>query len=84
VFEELAQRMQRYFLRQETSHRARSYLRGLLSSVERKNGWQIAEVVGAPTPYGVQHLLDRAKWDMNGMRDANRSCLAYDDPIEYS
>ena len=32
-------------------------LRGLLSPVERKNGWQLAERAGDATPYGVQRLL---------------------------
>src|SRR2546422_4590007 len=38
-------------------------VRGLLSPIERKNGWQLAEVNGETTPYGVQHLLGRAIWD---------------------
>jgi len=50
-----------------------SYLRGLLSPVERKNGWRIAEEIGAVTPYGVQYLLDRAKWDEDAVRDALRT-----------
>ena len=35
-------------------------LAGLLSGVERKNGWQLAEVNGATDPYGIQYLLNRA------------------------
>ena len=46
-----------------------AYRRGLRSSVERKNGWQIAEVNGDDTPYGVQHLLGRAVWDAEAVRD---------------
>jgi SRSO17 transposase len=41
----------------------------LLSPVERKNGWQLAEVNGDDTPYGVQHLLGRAVWDAEAVRD---------------
>jgi len=37
--------------------------------VERKNGWQLAEVNGDATPYGVQHLLGRAQWDADALRD---------------
>ena len=37
--------------------RALAYLRGLLSPVEHKNGWQLAEQVGDATPDGVQRLL---------------------------
>ena len=43
------------FVRREARRRAWAYLRGLLSPVERKNGWHIAEVNGDTTPYGVQH-----------------------------
>ena len=44
------------FPRWDARCRAGAYLRGLLSPVERKNGWQLAEVNGDETPYGVQHL----------------------------
>lgn len=57
------------FARSEVRGRAQSYLRGLLSGVERKNGWQLAEAVGDATPYGLQHLLGRANWDADGLRD---------------
>ncbi len=40
-----------------------------MSPVERKNGWQVAEAMGEATPYAMQHLLDRAKWDCEGVRD---------------
>ncbi len=52
------------------------YLRVLLSPVERKNGWQVAEEAGEATPYGMQHLLDRAKWDPDGVRDELRSYVS--------
>jgi SRSO17 transposase len=45
------------------------YIRGLLSATERKNGWQLAEHLGDPTPDGVQHLLARADWDADAVRD---------------
>src|SRR5919109_3848950 len=57
------------FARWDARRRAGAYLRGLLSPVERKNGWQVAEVNGDATPYGVQHLLGRAKWDADAVRD---------------
>lgn len=37
--------------------------------MERKNGWQLAEAVEHSTPYSLQHLLDRAPWDANAVRD---------------
>jgi len=54
----------------------RTYLRVLLSPVERKNGWQVAEEAGEATPYAMQHLLDRAKWDPDGVRDELRSYVS--------
>lgn len=47
----------------------RAYLEGLLSSVERKNGWQLAERAGEARPYGMQCLLAGAKWDAGAVRD---------------
>ena len=51
------QRIGAQFSRWDARRRARAYLRGLLSPVKRKNGWQLAEVNGDATPYGVPHLL---------------------------
>ena len=48
----------------------------MLSAVERKNGWQLAEASEHATPYGVQHLLDRAPWDADAVRDDLREYLA--------
>jgi hypothetical protein len=57
------------FARSEVRDRARDYLRGLLSATQRKNGWQLAEVVRNATPYGLQHLLGRATWEADLVRD---------------
>ena len=57
------------FRRPEPRRRALAYLRGLLSSVERKNGWQLAEQAGDATPYGVQRLLYNYRWDADLVRD---------------
>ena len=48
------------FGRREMQERALDYLIGLLSPVERKNGWQLAEAAAHRSPYSVQHLLERA------------------------
>ena len=65
---EVERRIMPHFPRREARRRVWAYLRGLLSPVERKNGWQIAEVVGDATPYGLQHLLGRAQWDAEEVR----------------
>ena len=57
------------FRRPEPRRRALDYLRGLLSPVERKNGWQLAEQAGDATPYGVQRLLSTYVWDADLVRD---------------
>jgi SRSO17 transposase len=66
--DEIAQRIGPRFPRAEPRQRARAYLQGLLSPVERKNGWQLAEQAGDRRPYGVQHLLGRATWDADAVR----------------
>jgi SRSO17 transposase len=62
-------RIGRHFARREPRRRAVEYLRGLLGDAERKNGWQLAEFAGDAAPYGVQHLLARADWDADAVRD---------------
>jgi len=69
----VAARIGRRFARAEARRRAQTYLRGLLSPIERKNGWQVAEAAGDPTPHAMQHLLDRADWDAEAVRDDLRA-----------
>ena len=57
------------FRRPEPRRRALEYLKGLLSPVERKNGWQLAEQAGDATPYGVQRLLSGYVWEADLVRD---------------
>ena len=47
---EVAELIGSRFPRAEPRERALTYLRGLLSPVERKNGWQLAEEAGDETP----------------------------------
>ena len=67
--EEVAKLIGGRFSRSESRVRALIYLRGLLSPVERKNGWQLAEEAGDETPYATQHLLGRAVWSADDVRD---------------
>jgi SRSO17 transposase len=52
---------------------AGSYVVGLLSRTERKNCWQMAEELGEAAPYRLQHLLGRAVWEADMVRDVVRS-----------
>ena len=76
AFNELGQRIRHAFVRPESYQRALSYVQGLMGMVKRKNGWQVAEAVGEATPYAIQHLLDRAQWDCDGIRDALRAYVS--------
>jgi SRSO17 transposase len=66
---EIEQRLGPHFARSEARQRAMAYVQGLLSPAERKNSWQLAEVMGEATPYGFQNLLGRASWTADGVRD---------------
>jgi SRSO17 transposase len=48
-------------------------VRGLLSDVERKNGWQLAEHGGYSHPRTIQRVLDRSRWDADAVRDDLRA-----------
>src|SRR6516164_10805235 len=77
-FEEVMERIGARFGRIEPRRRARAYLRGLLSAVERKNGWQLAEAAGDRTPDGVQDFLARARWGADLVRDDLRAYVVAD------
>lgn len=55
---------------------------GLLSGLDRSNCWTIAQRRGDDTPNKLQHLLSRAVWDADAVRDDLRSYVqdAFDDP----
>jgi SRSO17 transposase len=57
------------FGRNEPRAQAAKYLRGLLASVPRKNGWQVAEVIGDRIPDATQRLLYQAQWSADVAQD---------------
>ena len=57
------------FARAEPRARVREYVSGLVAGLERKNGWTPAEWAGEVSPDGMQRLLRRADWDVDGVRD---------------
>ena len=61
------------FCRSEPRERARRYVGGLVAGLERKNGWTLAEYAGEVSPDGMQRLLRRADWDIDGVRDDIRT-----------
>ncbi len=62
-----------HFRRQNAHRHACAYLRGLLSSAERKNGWQLAEETGYRQPRSIQRVLDRSVWDADAVREELRA-----------
>jgi SRSO17 transposase len=78
VIDRIAPRFARY----EPLRRAGELMAGMVSGLDRKNCWTIAEHRGAATPDGLQHLLARAKWDADEIRDDLRDYVidAFGDP----
>jgi SRSO17 transposase len=75
-FDELMGLVAGRFGRVEPRRRARAFVLGLVSGLRRKNCWTIAEHAGDASPDGMQHLLARARWDADGVRDDVRGYVA--------
>jgi len=75
-FGALLDRIRPRFARYEPARHAGALMLGLLSGLDRKNCWTIAEHRGDVTPDGLQHLLSRAKWDADEVRDDLRDYVA--------
>lgn len=73
---DVERRIRPSFARSDALAQAMHYLAGLLSPAERKTSWQLAELRGASNPYGFQHLLGRALWDADELRDRLRSYIS--------
>ena len=69
MFDELMGRIAARFVRVEPRRRVRAFVAGLLAELPRKNCWTIAEHAGDASPDGMQHLLARAVWDADAVRD---------------
>lgn len=72
----LHERIAGRFARSEPRARVREYVSGLVAGLERKNGWTLAERAGEACPDGMQRLLRRADWDVDGVRDDVRGYVA--------
>jgi len=54
---------------------AQNYIKGLLGSMERKNGWQLSEYLGEETPYKIQQFIYRGEYSADEMRDKLRDYI---------
>lgn len=61
------------FRRSELRETAGAFLDGLLSGVERKTGWLMAEQAGLDHPARMQALLGRSRWEADALRDQVRA-----------
>ena len=57
------------FARRETRLTCKDMVHGLLSELEDRNCWTLAEAAGHACPYRMQHLLSRARCDERRMLD---------------
>lgn len=57
------------FKRREPRLEARSFLLSVLSDVDTRSCWQLAEQAGDTSPGGMQRLLGEAVWDADAVRD---------------
>lgn len=73
ALEELSLSLSGFFRTSSTKATAHGYLKGLLSSVDRKNSWQLAEKAGMAHPYRFQHFLGRSLWDADKIRDFHQT-----------
>src|SRR5512146_2774874 len=73
ALEEVKERLGVLFERIEPRRAVWAYIDGLLSGVERKTGWQLAEQAGDRGPWRIQAVLGRGRWDAEAARDLVRS-----------
>jgi SRSO17 transposase len=76
LFDELMSLVAGRFGRVEPRRAAREFVLGLLSPVERKNCWWLAEQAGHGDPQAMQRLLRTAVWDADKVRDDLRGFVA--------
>ena len=69
---DLIARIRPLWYRTESKQHAEQYIRGLLSQLERKNAWAIAEYAGEPAPTALQRLLNLSPWDVEALLAVNR------------
>lgn len=73
MFDQAMARIAGRFKRVEPRATARAFVLALLSGVERKNCWRLAEQAGHDRPGPMQRLLRSARWDADAVRDDIRA-----------
>ena len=71
--EQVQDRLGELFVRPEPRRQAGLHLEALLSSAERRNGWQLAEQIGDARPWRTHAVLSQALWSQDKARALCRS-----------
>jgi len=69
AFGAVLDRIESRFVGYEPLRHAADLMLGMLAPLGRKNCWTIAEHRGEESPAALQHLLSRACWDADAVRD---------------
>jgi SRSO17 transposase len=75
AFDGVMSRVVGRFARVEPRRTVRAFVLGLLSGIERKNCWWLAEHAGHAGPQAMQRLLREAVWDADAVRDDVRDVV---------
>jgi SRSO17 transposase len=70
LLDDLMARVAPCFARRETRLTCRDMVNALLSELDDRNCWTLAEAAGHASPYRMQHLLSRARVDDRRLLDA--------------
>jgi len=75
-FDKITVRLGKEFANELGFANMRKYLRGLLGSSERKNGWQLSEYLGESTPYSLQQFIYRGRYSAENLQKELRNYVA--------
>ena len=75
-YNKLMNRVGEVFFSELGFENAQKYMKGLLSSAERKNGWQLSEITGESTPYKLQQFIYRGSYSADKIRDITREYVS--------
>jgi len=71
-YNDLIGRLGKVFYSESGFRMAQNYIKGLLGTAERKNGWQLSEYLGEATPYAIQQFIYRGRFSADEIRDITR------------
>jgi SRSO17 transposase len=75
-YNKLMNRIREVFFSELGFENSQKYMKGLLSSASRKNGWQLSEIIGESTPYKLQQFIYRGSYSAEKIRDITRDYVS--------